>query len=58
MVLDGEEDKASRVLLKEGFVCLLRLNGRRDCRLDVLDIGVEVIWNADNGLENVFFVRV
>jgi hypothetical protein len=57
MVLDGEENEASRVLLKEGLLGLLLFDGRRDGRLDFLDVILEVIWDADDGLESVLLLR-
>ena len=56
VVLDGEKDKASRVLLEEGLVCLLSLDRRSDGWLCVVHLGIKVIWNADNGLESVLLV--
>merc|ERR1711974_176604 len=53
VVLDGEQDEASRVLLKEGLFGLLLLDRGRDDRLDLLKIILEVIWDADDGLEGV-----
>jgi hypothetical protein len=57
MVLDGEEYEASRVLLEEGLLGLLLFDGRRDGRLDFLDVVLEVIWDADDRLESVFLLR-
>jgi hypothetical protein len=59
VVLDGEQDESLGVLLEQGLVCLLRLDGRRDVglavgRVDLLDVKV---WDADNGLVDVLLVR-
>jgi hypothetical protein len=57
MVLDGEQDEASRVLLEEGLLSLLFLDRGRDSRLNLLEVILEVIWNADDGLESVLLLR-
>jgi hypothetical protein len=56
VVLDGEENKAVGVFLKQRLVCFLRL----DCGCDTSlcdRLILRKIWDADNRLEDVLLVR-
>jgi len=57
MVLDGEENEALGVLLQNGLIRLLRLDGRCDRVELLLDLILLLeIRNADDGLVSVLFV--
>jgi hypothetical protein len=56
VVLDGKKNKAIGVFLEKRLMCLLFLDGRRDTSLCYRLLFWEV-WDADDGLENVFLIR-
>lgn len=58
VVLDGEKHKALSILLKERLVGLLGLDCRCDAELLVRRVLLLwQVWNADDGLVNIFLVR-
>lgn len=55
MVLDGEKNEAVGVFLEQRLMCLLWFDGGRDTSL-CYGLLLRKVWDADDGLENIFFV--